>query len=187
MRNQKRHLAAGQLSEAFKDLKLTARIERSGGLIKNEQLRIAQVGARQRDLLPFAAREIDAALETPAQHLVVTAGKFPDDLACQAFLGRIINLFRCVFQLDAAYRDIFAGGHFIAHEVLKYHPDLRVQIGQIVFTQVNAIEQDAAFGGIVKSGDQLHQSGFTLAVLADKCHSLSWAKREVETVEDGAT
>ena len=50
-----------------------ARIEGGGGLVENEQLRVAKVGAGQRQLLPFAAGEIDAAFEAPAQHLVVAA------------------------------------------------------------------------------------------------------------------
>ena len=61
-----------------------------------------------------------------------------------------------------------------------------MQIGQIIFAQVDAIEQNAAFGGIVETGDQLDDGGLALAVLADQCHALSGAKREVEAVEDAA-
>ena len=48
-----------------------ARVERRGGLVEDQQLRVAHVGARDGDLLPLAAGQVDAGAEALADHLVV--------------------------------------------------------------------------------------------------------------------
>ena len=75
VRNKERHLPRGEFGKALENLELAARIERGGGFVKNQKLRVAQVGARQRNFLPLSAGKIDAGFEAPAQHLIVTAGK----------------------------------------------------------------------------------------------------------------
>ena len=58
-------LPVGEFGEPLKHLILASRIQRGGGFVKNQQLRIAQVGASQRQLLPFAAGKIDATFKPP--------------------------------------------------------------------------------------------------------------------------
>ena len=55
VRDQQGHLAFGQFGETFEHFVLGARIKRRRRLVQNQQLRIAQIGASERDLLPFAA------------------------------------------------------------------------------------------------------------------------------------
>src|ERR1700692_4994509 len=55
MVNKTRHLARGQFGKALKNFELAARIERRGRLVKNKDLRVAQVSPGQRHLLPFPA------------------------------------------------------------------------------------------------------------------------------------
>ena len=52
-----------QLLEPLEHLELGARIERRGRLVEDKHLRVAHVGARDRDFLPFAARQVDAGLK----------------------------------------------------------------------------------------------------------------------------
>ena len=156
-----------------KTSQFTAGIERGGGLVENEQLRVAKIGARQGELLPFAAGEIDAALEAAAQHLVVAALQLCDHAGGQALLGRVFDFFRRVRNFDAAHGDVFARRHFVAHEVLKDDADLGVQVGQVVLAQIDAIEQDLAFGGIVEPRDELDDGGLALAVFADQGDALA--------------
>ena len=61
----------GQLGEALKNFVFAARIQRCGGFIENQQLRIAEIGSSQRHLLPFSAGEVDPAIKSPPQHLFV--------------------------------------------------------------------------------------------------------------------
>ena len=92
MGDQQSHFAGGEFGEALKDFKFTAGIERRGGLVEDQQLGIAQIGAREGHLLPFAAREIDAAFETPAEHLIVSAGELCNHALGKALLRGVLNL-----------------------------------------------------------------------------------------------
>ena len=64
-------LPCAQFLEALEHLELGARIERRRRLVEDQHLRLAHVGARDRDLLPFAAGQVDAVLEALADPLVV--------------------------------------------------------------------------------------------------------------------
>ena len=86
--------------------------------------------------------------------------------------------------LDAAHFDVFARRHFVAHEVLKDDSDLGMQVGEIVLPQVHSIQQNPAFGGVVKPRDQFHDCGFSLAVLANQRHPLAGLQREIKTVKN---
>src|SRR6185437_1480278 len=85
VRYEQRHFSVCQFRETLEDLGLAARVQRRSRLVEDQQLRIAQVSAGQRDLLPLASRQIDAALEAAAEHLVETAVQLGDDFAGQAF------------------------------------------------------------------------------------------------------
>ena len=150
------------------------------------KLRIAKIGAGQCELLPFAAGEIDAALEAAAQHLIVAALQLGDYTGGQALLSRILDFFGRVGNFNAAHGDVFARRHLVAHEVLEDDADLRVQIVQVVFAQIDAIEQNLAFGRIVEPRDELDDGGLALAVFADERDALAGAEGEVEVAEDAA-
>src|SRR5688500_2499678 len=80
--------AAHQLGEAQKDIVFGARVERGGGLVEDEDLGIAHVGARERDLLPLSATEIDALIEASSEHLAVSTGKARQQGGGERLLGR---------------------------------------------------------------------------------------------------
>ncbi len=73
-----------------------------------------------------------------------------------------------VRQFDAAHGDVFAGRHFVAHEVLKDDADLAVQILDAVVAQVHAVQQDPALGGVVQAREQFDDRGLALPVFADQ-------------------
>src|SRR5579864_7420646 len=56
VRDEQGHFAFGQLREAFEHFVLGARVQSGRRLVKNQQLRIAQVGPSQGHLLPLATR-----------------------------------------------------------------------------------------------------------------------------------
>ena len=87
VRDQHDGLAAAELLEALEHFVLGARIERGGRLVEDQQLRVAHVGARDGDLLPFAAGKIDAGAKALAEQLVVLLGQLADDFIGQAALG----------------------------------------------------------------------------------------------------
>jgi len=63
MGNKKRHLSRGKFCEAAEYFELALGVQGRSRLVKNKQLRVAQIGARQRDLLPLAAGKIQPAVE----------------------------------------------------------------------------------------------------------------------------
>ena len=71
MRNKECHFPRRQLGKTAKDFELAARIERRRRLIKNQQLCVTQVGASQRNFLPFSSGKIYPLFEAPAQHLII--------------------------------------------------------------------------------------------------------------------
>ena len=81
-------------------------------------------------------------------------------------------------RLDAADRDVLGGRERVAHEVLEDHADVRAQLAEIVFAQVMAIEQDAAFVRVVEAREQFHQRRLAGAVLADQCQHFAGVERE---------
>src|ERR1700729_1128476 len=87
MGNKQCHFSRSQLGKSLEDLEFAASVERGGRFIENQYLRVAQIGARQRYFLPFAARKIDSALKPAPQHLVVPASKPPDHFVRHALSG----------------------------------------------------------------------------------------------------
>ena len=54
----------------------------------------------------------------------------------------MFNFFFGVRDFNPANGDVFASRHLVAHEVLKDDSDFSVKIGQVVFAQVDAIQQN---------------------------------------------
>ena len=77
-----------EFGEALENLVFRAGVESGGRLIENQQLRVAKIGARQRQLLPFAAGEIDSAFEAAAEQLIVTSGKPANHRIGETFAAR---------------------------------------------------------------------------------------------------
>ena len=150
-------LPSRQLLEALEHLELGPRVEGRGGLVQDQELRVAHVGARDGDLLPLAAGEVDAGLEALADHLVVAGGQLRDDLVGQARVGGGLDARAVVAGLDAPHRDVLGRGQVVAHEVLEDDADVRAQRGEVVLAQVVAVEEDPALVGVVEAREQLDQ------------------------------
>ena len=101
-------MPSAEVAEALEHLGLGARVERGGRLVEDEQVGVAHVGAGDGDLLPLAAREVDAAVEALAERLVVAVRQACDDVVGEAALGRALRCAAVVDVLDAADADILA-------------------------------------------------------------------------------
>src|SRR5882672_1079924 len=80
--------------------------------------------------------------------------------------------------------NVFAHCHLIAHEVLKNDSHLLVQVVDGVFTQVDPVEKNLAFRGIVEPGDELDYGSFSLAIFADEGDALAGPDGEIEIFEN---
>ena len=112
VRDQKRHLAFGEFGEALETPRIRLRASSAAvGSSRIEKLRIAQIGAGEGDLLPFAAGKVDAAFESAAEHLLVPSARRRITASARLFCGGArISLFGCVF--DAADGDVFPSASF---------------------------------------------------------------------------
>ena len=186
MRDEECHLAFGEFGEALEDFEFAACVEGGGGLVEDEELGVAEVGAGECDLLPLSSGEFDAPFEAATEHLVVASGEFGDDGVGEAFLGGGFDVGLVVLLIDTADGDVLTGGHFEAHEVLEDDADVAVEIFEGVVAEVDAVEEDLAFGGIVEARNEFDDGGFALAVFADEGDALAGGEGEVEVFEDGA-
>src|SRR5262245_52402895 len=91
MRNEHRHTSARQVREAEEDLVFGARVQGGSRFVENQQLRIAHIGAGQRQLLPFATRKVYSALEPSPNHLIESEGKALDQSLRETFTGGRTN------------------------------------------------------------------------------------------------
>ena len=66
----------------------------------------------------------------------------------------------------------------VAHEVLKDDADIAAENVEIIFAQIDAIEQDTALIGIIETGKQLDERRLAGAVLADEGQHFTSLKRE---------
>ena len=183
VRDQHRHLAGGQLREPEKNLVLRTSVERRGGLIENQQLRVAQVGASQRHLLPFAARQVHAALEASAEHLVVAPRQARGHAVGKAPFRRVSDRRLVLAPLDAPHRDVFPEQEVIANEILENDADVLPEAGHVVFPEVAAVEQDPPFSRVVEAHQQLGKRRLAGAVLPDQREPVTRLEREAEVAD----
>ena len=76
-----------------------------------------------------------------------------------------------------------AAREIVADEILEDDAHVAAQRIEIVVAQVVAVEQDAAFVGIVEAGEQLHQRRLAGAVLAHQRQHLAGIQREAEIAD----
>src|SRR6516164_2182650 len=81
----------GEVGKTPENLVFGASVESGGWFIEDQDLGVAHVSAGKRDLLPFAAGEVDTAFETSTHHLIVTIWKPVDHTFCEALLGRKVD------------------------------------------------------------------------------------------------
>ncbi len=82
--------------------------------------------------------------------------------------------------------DVLAGRHLITHEVLEDDPDFAVKIFQVVFAEIDAVEQHLSISRIVKASDQLHDSRLALAVFSDERDPLAGMQMKVQPIQNQA-
>ncbi len=79
-----------------------------------------------------------------------------------------------------AHRDILRRSKVVAHEVLKNDADIAAQYTQVVFAQIHAIEQDAAFVRIVETRQKFDERRLAGAVFAHQGQHLAGFEREAQ-------
>ena len=127
VRDEDRRAPLGELAEALEDGVLGLGVERGGGLVEHEDVRLlAHEGARERDLLPLPARELGAVLEPAAERRLEPARqRRRRPRSAPPALHRALDARLVVEVLDAADADVLADLELVLVEVLEDDADAR--------------------------------------------------------------
>ena len=155
-------------------------VERAGGFVQQQQRRILEQGARDRDALALAARQAHPAL---AQERGIALRQALDEIVGGGHLRRGDHL--VVAGVRAAVADVFHGVEREDHGILRHDADRAAQRLQRQVTHVHAVEADAAGLRIVEAQQQLEQGGLAGAGRADHGHRLAGADIEREMRQGG--
>ena len=155
-----------QALEPLEDGVLRLGVERRRGLVEDENVRFfAHERARQGDLLPLPARQLDPARE-PSPELGVEAGaQRGHQLARAALLDRASEAQLVLEMLHAAEGHVLAHRQLVLVEVLEDDANPTPQLGLVPGPEISPVEQHAPLGRLIEVRQQLDERGFARAVL----------------------
>ncbi len=111
--------------------------------------------------MPLTARKFLTVFPAPSQNGIITLGQLSHYLICSSPFSRFFNALLIIQIFDLPKANIFPHAELVAHVVLEDYPKPLMQGFQIVFTQVDTIQQDLPLSRVIKPGEQLDQRGFT--------------------------
>ncbi len=153
-------------------------VERGGGLVEQQQRRIAQDGPRDGQALALAARQAHALLAEKGGEAL---GQGVEEFQRIGGARRLPHVL--VRSVGPAIADIVPGRGGEDHRILRHQPDLPADVGRIGVAQIDAVEADGAVLGIVEAQQQLQDSAFSGAGRPHQRHRLAGRHRQGEAVQ----
>ena len=156
-------------------------VQRAGGFVQQQQGRILQDGARDRNALALAARQAHASLP---QKGVVALGQGADELVGKGGFGSGHHFIRAGFRLAVA--DVFQRAAGENYRVLRHDADAPAQVVQRQRPDVGAVQADgsrvAGVPGvrIVKTQQQLEHRALACAAGTDQRDRLARTHLQAE-------
>ncbi len=138
-----------QLGEALLDQGLALAVERGGGLVEDQDSRVGQDRAGDRDPLALAAGELDAPL---ADDRVVALRQLLDELVAVGDAGRPEDLLPR--GVGPRVGDVLEDRTVEEEVVLEDDADLRAVVGQADLREVPPVHENGARGGPVEGRHQ---------------------------------
>ena len=183
VRDRHHGLALHQPVQAFLDRGLDLAVERAGRLVEQQDRRVLQHHARDRDALALAARQLDAAL-ADVRVVAVPAVRIGQALDELVRLGapRSRHHLRIV-GVRAAVEDVVAHRAMQQRGVLRDHADLRAQAVLRDVGDVLPVDQDAAALDVVEAQQQVHDRALAGARAADQADLLAGPDVQREIVD----
>ena len=156
MRDDNRRAAAHQTAQRRLHVPLRLGVERRGGLVEQQDRRVLQHRARDRDALPLPAGEPDAML---ADRRVVALRQVADEGVGGG--GNRGGLDIGVRRTEPAIGDV--GAHRVVEQadLLRDQRDRAAQRGERHRADFLPVDQNAAGIGVVKARDQVEQRRFS--------------------------
>src|SRR5213596_2282380 len=156
-------LAGHQAIECLAHGRLAFHVETGHRLVQNQDRGVANERARDGDALPLPAGEGRAPL---ADDAVVPVFQLTDELVGVGGLGRRDDLVRARF--GAAVRNIFPDGRAEQQRLLEHEPDLAPQRLAAIMADVDPVDEDRPFLGLVQTQDQADDGGLAGARCPDQ-------------------
>src|SRR5437867_3857284 len=156
-------LTGHQAIECLAHGRLAFHVETGHRLVQNQDRGVANERARDGDALPLPAGEGRAPL---ADDAVVPVFQLTDELVGVGGLGRRDDLVRARF--GAAVRNIFPDGRAEQQRLLEHEPDLAPQRLAAIMADVDPVDEDRPFLGLVQTQDQADDGGLAGARCPDQ-------------------
>ena len=153
-------------------------IERRGRLIQNQDRRVLEHRARDRNTLALASGKPHALL--PDNGVVALWQAF-DEVMRIGEARRRDNFVEAF--LHAAVSDIRADGVVEKESMLRDQADLGAQRGELKAAHIDLVHGDGAFLDIVKARDQIRDRGFAAAAHPDQRDHLAGADLKVDVAQ----
>src|SRR6185369_12959238 len=178
MRDQEQRLARHDLAEAGLERVLGAVVHRTRGLIEHQNRRVQQQRARHRHRLTLAAREIAAVLA--GRHVV--AQRMLAHEVIDAGQSRGAEE-RVLVHVRRTQSDVVLHRTEEEMRILQHAADRLPEIGRVELTDVGAVHQHRAVGGLEQAHDQALDRGLARTDTADDADALAWIDAERDAVE----
>ena len=180
MSNDNRGALTHQLRKRRSNLGLAFGVERRGRLVEQQQRRIAQDCARDRNPLPLSARERNAALANLRFH---SCRQRRDKRSGMRVLGGARDL--GVGRIRPAEANIVAHRACEHNAVLRHQRNPRPQLRRIEIGEPHTVKCDASGYGIVEAQQQMKNRAFAGSRRADDRDFLAPRNVKRHTIERG--
>ena len=172
VRDDERRAVAHQVLQRFLDQQLRFGVERRRRLVQDQDRRVLQQRARNRQALALPARQLLAALADAG--LVLLRQRHDEIVRVRGARRRLDVVAR---RAGRSVRDV-AGNRLVEqHRLLRHDADLRPQRRERHVADVRAVDEDAARGHVVEPRHQIHERRLARAAQADNRHRLAGPHR----------
>ena len=153
-------------------------VDRGGGVVENQDLRLLQERASDAQALALAAGDVGAALFDVR---VVLVRELLDEAVGLRELAGVADLL--VGGVRVAPAQVLGDGSGEQHVLLQHHGDLVAQDLHVVVAHVDAADLERTVGHIVQSRHELHQAGLRRTGAADDADGHAGTDLQVDIVE----
>ena len=147
-------------------------------LVEDQDARVGEQCARDRDQLALAGRQARAALAHGVREPGVEAARDPVDAHCVRDVGDHL-----VGRLGAREADVVADRPGEEERILQHHSQLAAVRAQLELAQVVPVHADRAVVRVVEAADELGGRGLAAAGLADEREAAARGDVDVDRVQ----
>ena len=168
-----------QRVERLLDQDLAGAVDVRGRLVEDQDPRVGEQRARDRDQLPLAGREARAALADDVVEPALEPGRDPVDADRVRGGGDLL-----VGRLGAPEADVVRDRAAEQERVLEDDPELAPDRPQLHVAEIDAVDAHRALERVVEARDQLRGRRLAAAGLADERDAASRGHVDRDAVDD---